>query len=146
MSIFVQNFGFTTAPNYFPLSSKVTIKPAEQKPDDPPKPAKSLLMPNSVKKRLETKKVASKVDQKAPLVPVDQSDSDESDEEGGFFSFKSKEDEMEELRKHVAKDVGPVRPSRDMLRVERDKFVHEDQPECSVKYTTTRHPEEVRKF
>ena len=85
MSIFVQNFGFTTAPNYFPLSSKVTIKPAEQKPDDPPKPAKSLLMPNSVKKRLETKKVASKVDQKAPLVSVDQSDSDESDEEGGFF-------------------------------------------------------------
>jgi hypothetical protein len=108
-----------------------------------------MLMPNSVKKRIEQKPIPKP----APKVEVSRtaevaSDSDESDTEGGeFFNFDSKEKVAEELKRTVM-EAGPLRPSRDMLRVEREKYMAgpsssglSTNPE--VQYETTRHPEEV---
>lgn len=108
-----------------------------------------MLMPNSVKKRIEQKPIPKP----APKVEVSRtaevaSDSDESDTEGGeFFNFDSKEKVAEELKRTVM-EAGPLRPSRDMLRVEREKYMAgpsssglSTNPE--VQYETTRHPEEA---
>lgn len=125
------------------MSSKVTIDRAETSAEEPstssatsaPTKPTTSLMPNSVKKRLEK---AAKEVQKPVLA---QSDSDESDDEGGFFSFKTKEEDEEELRKHAARETGPKRPTRDMLRSEREKFV--EKPADHVRYDSTRHPQDV---
>ena len=125
------------------MSSKVTIDRVENSTEEPSTSSSttttlkpSSLMPNSVKKRLEkTAKVVQ-----IPLVA--QSDSDESDDEGGFFSFKTKEEDEEELREHASRETGPKRPTRDMLRSEREKFV--EKPADHVRYDSTRHPQDVR--
>jgi len=134
------------------MSSKVEIDvpkkstPEQELPVEPPKPVATTtsLMPNSVKKKIKKPKKPAKPGPSLPPTtapPTEKdSDSDLSDNEGGFFSFTSREEDEIELKKHKLNDVGPSRPSRDMLRKEREKFTID--PAQEVNYETTRHPNE----
>ena len=138
------------------MSSKLSVQPMSSNAERV-QPTKSLplLMPNSVKKRLETKNEPKKVPNSSlPTVTKDPTVANASDSEGdsdgecGYFNFNSKEEDAEELKQHMMNDVGPTRPTRDMLRKEREKFVGDETEtgEDHIKYSTTRHPDssEVR--
>ena len=135
------------------MSSKVEIdlpkkSKTEAEVDAMPRAVASTtsLMPNSVKKKIKKSQKPAKPGASLPPTtapPVDKdSDSDVSDDEGGFFSFTSKEEDEIELKKHKLGDVGPSRPSRDMLRKEREKFTTVNSA-LPVNFETTRHPDEV---
>lgn len=99
----------------------------------------SSFMPNSVKNRPKPqpkKPVAPTVAKQPPI--VNETEDSDSDDEGGFFSFSSKEKDAEELKKHAPMmPVGPVRPSLG----EREKYQIDTAP--LPVHGSTRHPDEV---
>jgi len=100
----------------------------------------SSFMPNSVKNRPapkpKPKKPAPAV-VKQPAI-VDEADDSDSDDEGGFFSFSSKEKNSEELKKYAPDmPVGPMMPSF----VDRDQFGAD--VEAFPVHGSTRHPDEA---
>lgn len=100
----------------------------------------SSFMPNSVKNRPapkpKPKKPAPAV-VKQPAI-VDEAEDSDSDDEGGFFSFSTKEKDAEELKRHAPDmPVGPMMPSFG----ERDQFGVEAA--ALPVHGSTRHPDEV---
>merc|ERR1719500_2758934 len=98
------------------MSSKVQVK-AEVKEEPVEKKPSTMFMPNSMKNRnvptIGAKKKAKK--------EVKQEAKEDSDDDEPFFSFTTKEEYKEELKTHKI-EAGPSRPSRDMIRAEREKI------------------------
>jgi len=123
-----------------PSTSASTSEPVIQ----PVKPSglvsTSSFMPNSVKNRpapkTKPKKPAPAV-VKQPAIVEEAEDSD-SDDEGGFFSFSTKEKDAEELKKHAPDmPVGPMMPSFGEI----DQFGAENA--ALPVHGSTRHPDEA---
>jgi len=97
------------------MSSKVQVK-AEVKEEPVESKPSTMFMPNSMKNR-NVPTIGSKKPKKEVKVEA----KEESDDDEPFFSFTTKEEYKEELKTHKI-EAGPSRPSRDMIRAEREKI------------------------